>query len=166
MLYLFGLDGTLISGYMDTPDKNYHNWDVLPGRREKLAALQEAGHTVRIITNQGGVAFGFISEADMWQKLGGALIHLGLNPVRRHEDWGRELAYVCFHDVRGIPPYNDPDEAKRRKPSGAMIREAMRDYPDAAASGVLYVGDRQEDHDAARDAGVSFQWAHVFFTNT
>jgi hypothetical protein len=26
MLYLFDLDGTLISGYMDNPDRDYHTW--------------------------------------------------------------------------------------------------------------------------------------------
>lgn len=44
-----------------------------------------------------------------------------------------------------------------------MIREAMAEHPGAAALGVLMVGDREEDQQAAQDAGVAFQWAHIFF---
>jgi len=50
----------------------------------------------------------------------------------------------------------------RRKPSGAMIREAMARYV-YSASETLYVGDRPEDEAAARNAGVGFQWADDFF---
>ena len=156
MLYLFDLDGTLISGYMDNPDKDYNTWDVLPGRREKLARLLSTDDKVAIVTNQGGVAFGFVDEEQAWFKIYEAAHRCGLSP-----DTIR--TYACFHDIRGMDPYNDPEQAARRKPSGAMIREAMADYADAAALGVLMVGDREEDRQAAQDAGVPFQWAHIFF---
>ncbi len=159
MLYLFDLDDTLISGYMNTPNKDYHDWTVLPGRKEKLKDLQERGDAIGIVTNQGGVAFGFISEQEAWIKIYAAGFDCGLRP-----DTIR--TYACFHDVRGKAPYNDPEKAKRRKPSGAMIREAMADDPAQAARGVLYVGDREEDQQAAQDAGVGFQWAHIFFKDT
>lgn len=156
MLYLFDLDGTLISGYMDNPDRDYHTWQVLPGRSEKLIRLAVADHKIAIVTNQGGVAFGFIDEQQAWMKIYEAARQCGLPP-----DTIR--TYACFHDERGKPPYNDPAQAARRKPSGAMIWEAMKDSPSAAASGVLFVGDREEDLHAAQDAGVPFQWADVFF---
>lgn len=44
-----------------------------------------------------------------------------------------------------------------------MIREAADAYPEQAAHGVLFVGDSEEDLQAAQNAGVSFQWAHLFF---
>lgn len=156
MLYLFDLDGTLISGYMDNPDRNYDVWEVLPGRREKLTRLISQGDKVAIVTNQGGVAFGFVGEQQAWFKIYEAVRQCGLPP-----DMIR--AYACFHDTRGQAPYNDPKQAARRKPSGAMIREAIDDHIDAAALGVLVVGDREEDLLAAKDAGVPFQWAHIFF---
>jgi histidinol phosphatase-like enzyme len=71
--------------------------------------------------------------------------------------------YVYMYDVRGKPPYNDPIQAARRKPSGVILREAMHDYREAARHGVLYVGDRPEDRATAVNAGVTFQWAHIFF---
>lgn len=156
MLYLFDLDDTLISGYMSNVNKDYHTWRVLPGRFEKLRDLQARGDAIAIVTNQGGVAFGFVSEQDAWIKIYAAAFDCGLPP-----DTIR--TYACFHDVRGKPPYNDPKQAARRKPGGAMIREAIADNPEQAALGVLYVGDREEDQQAAQDAGVPFQWSHLFF---
>ena len=58
MLYLFNPDGTLISSYMDAPDRAYDRWTVLPGRRERLANLRKAGHGLGIATNRAGVCFG------------------------------------------------------------------------------------------------------------
>lgn len=154
MLYLFDLDDTLISGYMSNPDKNYHQWSLLPGRKEKIDHLFETGNEVCIVTNQGAVAFGLIQPWEAESKL----LHVGsLLNILAHD------TYACYHDVRGKAPYNDPVQAARRKPSGAMIREAMAEHPQAAALGVLFVGDREEDQQAAQAAGVPFQWAHVFF---
>lgn len=184
MLYLLDLDDTLIKGYMSRPDHDYSIIEVLPGRVEKLRDLQERGDAIGIVTNQGGVAFGFVTFVDMVSKLYNAMDKLvGLYPqqLRKQvrivdcvpnwepvpEKWhGVVTCYVCYHDTRGKAPYNDPVEAARRKPSGAMIREAIADYPDQAARGVLYVGDREEDLQAAQDAGVGFQWAHIFFKDT
>jgi D-glycero-D-manno-heptose 1,7-bisphosphate phosphatase len=161
MLYLFDLDGTLISSYMDTPDKNFNDWEVLPGRYERLKDLQERGHTIGIVTNQAGVAFGFsVNEFDAWEKIYRAIIDLGL-PL------DHTPVYVCFaHKKARDLRYRLPSQVARRKPSGTMIREALADYPEDAALGALYVGDRQEDYDAAKDAGVPFQWAHIFFKDS
>lgn len=157
MLYLFDLDGTLIESYMNTPDRDYNQWDLLPRRRDTLQQLQADGHTLGIVTNQGGVAFGHVSQTEAEAKIAEVKRRLGLPEL-----W----VAVCYADRRGKPPYNKPRDAARRKPSGAMIREAIAAFPQAAASGVLYVGDRPEDQQAAHDASVSFQWAERFFDNS
>jgi D-glycero-D-manno-heptose 1,7-bisphosphate phosphatase len=70
---------------------------------------------------------------------------------------------VCYaHATAILLRYRDPIEVARRKPSGAMIRELAALYPQQAAQGVVYVGDRPEDEAAARDAGVTFVWARDF----
>src|SRR5580765_4916970 len=159
MMYLFDLDDTLISGYMDSPTKDYADWHVLPRRRKIISELLQAGHVVAIVTNQGGVAFGYVDKAACDHKLERALHELGLVEPRWDGSPRPPLVFVCIHDVRDKAPYNDPDEAMRRKPSDAMIRKAIADYPRAAAKGVVYVGDREEDRAAADDAGVLFEWA-------
>jgi D-glycero-D-manno-heptose 1,7-bisphosphate phosphatase len=117
--------------------------------------LVAAGHTVGIVTNQRGVARGFVTEADWARKLEHALAALGLpadTPVA-----------VCFADRRAKDPrYADPVACARCKPSGAMIRELMAAHPEAAVEGVLLVGG-SEDEAAAQDAGVAFQWWFEFF---
>lgn len=154
MLYLFDLDGTLISGYMDNPDKDYHTWHVLPGRVERLAQLHNADHHIGIVTNQGAVAFGYIQPRDAERKLIAAIDALGIPfaPL-----------YVCYADKRSANPIYQDDS--RRKPSGMMIREAIADYEQwyGLSPEVIFIGDRQEDRDAALDAGVRFVWSNDFF---
>lgn len=172
-LYLFDLDGTLISSYMSRPDKNFHAWELLPGRAETLAALRREGHTIALVSNQAGVAFGKVSVEDARRKFGDVASSLGFAQIRLNEggrpaikrlSWGRSILpiFVCYADARSRDPRWQRG-AERRKPSGAMIREAMAAHPAAAADGVLYVGDRPEDAQAAADAGVSFAWAEAFF---
>ncbi|MDB5075010.1 MAG: D,D-heptose 1,7-bisphosphate phosphatase [Chloroflexi bacterium] len=166
MLYLFDLDGTLISSYMDSPGRDYDRWHVLPKRREVLNNLIQDGNDIAIVTNQGGVAFGHITPKRVDAKLKAALERLGLTPARASGDAHPPQVYVAMHDVRGKPPFNNPAEAARRKPSPAMILEAIEHRPLAAVSGVLYVGDRPEDEEAAKRAGVDFTYADKFFNRT
>lgn len=165
MLYMFDLDDTLITGYMNNPNKEYDVWEVLPGRRAMLNRLFMRGDEIVIITNQAGVAFGHVTEEQVDAKLGTALRRLGLARVRSSGDAQPPQVYACLHHPDAPPPWNAPEHAARRKPSGAMLIEAMNDYPDAAALGVLMIGDREEDMQAAQAAGVPFQWAHLFFEN-
>lgn len=155
-LVLLDLDGTLITRSMLSPNKNYDDWAALPRRAERLAARRATGDTIAIITNQGAVAFGIISEAQARAKIAAALAALGLpadTPV-----------YVCFaHPHARLPSYRDAAELARRKPGPAMLLEAIRDHPEAAAAGVLMVGDSEEDALAASSAGVAFAWAEEYF---
>lgn len=156
MLAIFDLDDTLISGYMDEPDQAYDRWHVLPGRGERLAELLATGHTIGIVTNQGGVALGYMPEEQAYAKIAQALDTLGLP--------ADTTVAMCFgHPESQDPRYNAPEVVARRKPSGTMIREIIAAHPTAAASGVIYVGDRPEDHAAAANAGVPFIHAEQYF---
>lgn len=163
MLYLFDLDDTLIRGYMSEPRQPYDAVEPLPGRRAMLNRLIMRGDEICIVTNQGGVAFGYVTEEQADTKLNQALLRLGLSRTRSSGDAQPSQVYACYSDIRGNPPWDDPVDAARRKPSGAMLLEAIAWYPAAAALGVLMVGDREEDLEAAKAAGVPFQWAHIFF---
>ena len=168
MLYLFDLDGTLITSYMDRPDKDYHAWGMLPGRTERLAQLRERGNQIGIVTNQGGVAWGHNTEADFERKITRVAREFGYSNVtcisyaQRNPPLLAGLpVWACYADSRA-PDARYHVNAHRRKPSGAMILEAMQAFG-RSVDETLYVGDRQEDSDAAQDAVVRFQWAHIFF---
>lgn len=172
--HLFDLDGTICVSYMDREDKAFAPVELLPGVAEKWAHLRQAtGNNLAIITNQAGVAFGFVSEADVQRKLCAVGAALGYGWVELHDGSAESVTldtkavdvkgvlqiYVCYNDSRSSDPrYQD---ASRRKPSGAMIREAFEigGYTQFA----LMVGDRPEDEQADADAGIPFQWAQEFF---
>lgn len=160
-LYCFDLDGTLISSYMDNPDKAYHEWGLLPGRAEKLHDIYRAGGKVVIITNQAGVGLGHISAQDYAEKVGNIISAL----VFHYPGilLSRECFYSCFAHPDAPVPHNDPSELKRRKPAPGMIQEALGKFPDLSKKFCVMVGDRPEDHAAAMNAGVQFCWANEFF---
>lgn len=155
-LVIFDLDGTLISSYMNNPDRDYDRWEVLPGRREKLAELIAAGQRVAIATNQGGVAFGHVTEDHAYARVARVLESLGLPPETPVE--------ICVgHPDSPRQRYRRPEQVECRKPRGTMLRRLVEETPGAGPESSMYVGDRPEDQQAARDAGVGFAWEHEFF---
>lgn len=170
MLYLYDVDGTLIRSYMERPDRDFHAVEILTGRQEMIAKQLHLGHDVALVSNQGGVAFGFVSAQDVVKKFGRVAMALGFasiwmhdggTPIRAGWEFPALDCFVCYNDPRAKDRrYQD---ASRRKPSDAMLLEAIREYPVAAEDGVLMIGDRPEDDGAARAAGVRFAWADQFF---
>lgn len=155
MLYLFDLDGTLIEGYIGTKF-SYERVKALPGRRAKLAELVAGGHQVGIVTNQGGVAHGYQSEAQFYAKYKRALKALNLDAATP--------VYVCFSIVGArVARYGLPTDYIRRKPEPTMILEAMAAHR-VSENETVFIGDRPEDFTAAASARVTFVWSDVFFT--
>jgi len=136
-------DGTLIEdvGYLDRVEQiAFYPWTV-----EALRALNLAGLPVVVITNQSGIARGYLTEAsvehvhrtmDVYVTGGGARI---------------EAFYYCPHHPNGtVAPYAVACDC--RKPACGLIDRAARDLNiDAARSFV--VGDKWLDVGAARAAG-------------
>jgi len=118
-LVIFDVDGTL----GDPPDvdrrpgakvptrfrKAPDDWQLFPGRKERLAALREQGIKIALATNQGGVAFGYLDRDEMmlW------LLELSF-------DLGTEGNQVCFNHPKGkIEHYRKEDYD--RKPYPCML---------------------------------------------
>lgn len=157
MMFLFDVDGTLISSYMDNPDRDFSTWHLLPLRKQVMRNLVKQGHVIGLVTNQAGVGLGYVTEKQVQEKIARVLHQLDIPEA----PWK-----VCYaHRRARSPQYNNPKELARRKPSGTMIRELQRLYPDAAAQGVVYIGDSPTDEQTARNAGVSFEYADSFFSS-
>lgn len=150
-LLICDFDGTLVntaSGRQFPQGVSDRVW--LPGRREKLLALSAQGVKLAIATNQGGAAFGYFSpsqfEAMFKQFMAGV-------PLDAYS--------VCYEHPHGrVAMLAVPSQ--RRKPAPGMLLEIM------SALGIrddltLYIGDRDEDREAARAAQVNFMWADDFF---
>jgi D-glycero-D-manno-heptose 1,7-bisphosphate phosphatase len=171
-LVIFDLDGTLITPYMENPNKEYHTWSLLPGRREKLQALYRAGVRIAIVTNQAGVAFGHIEEHDVYTKISNVMAVLGFDsqrwimcdrvaPAYQHGDHIISI-HVCYsHPNASERGYVSGHE--RRKPAPAMLLEALSLH-DTMPEHAVFVGDRPEDSEAARAAGISYVWAPDYFS--
>lgn len=172
-MYLFDLDGTLIASYMDNPNKEFATVALLPHVLEVWQYLRaKTRNNVAIVTNQAGVAFGYISKTDVERKFCTVGAALGYNWIEIHD--GSEQAimydtgalngagvlpiYVCYNDSRSKQwQYQD---ATRRKPNGAMLKEA---FEVGGSTYCVMIGDRLEDELAAKHANVDFYWAGNFF---
>lgn len=159
-LIIFDLDGTLgdppgidrskgakiPKRFRKSPD----DWQLFPGRKERLAALQAQGIKTAMATNQGGVAYGYLDCDAMLLWLLDLSFELGL-----------EGNFVCFNHPDGtVEKFRKQDYD--RKPYPGMLFKAMAHHFVLPCE-TLYVGDREDDEQAAKNAGIDFMWSHEFF---
>lgn len=120
--------------------KNTNEWVPLDGSIEAIAALNQAGFTVAVASNQSGLARGLFDPNAL------DAMHSKLNTLV--ESAGGEVGriVVCPHG---------PDEGCRcRKPKPGMIEDLLEHY-DVDAGSVRVVGDSLRDLEAAAAAGAT-----------
>ncbi|HEY7781766.1 MAG TPA: HAD-IIIA family hydrolase, partial [Ktedonobacterales bacterium] len=149
------LDGTV----RDTRSGRVHPlepWDqyLLPGVKERLGAYRERGYAVVGVTNQGGVAHGVLTEADVR-----AINH---HLAERLAPGLFDLILYCPYHPRGrLPRYRRASAS--RKPGPGMAFEA-RDRLGLDLAVSIMVGDMETDRAFATAAGIGrFFWASAFF---
>jgi len=160
VLYL-DLDGTVRQGlaelgrFVNGPEDVF----VFPEAIARMKAWRKKGGLICGVTNQGGVALGYLTKA---QCLAGI--------QETYEQTGKlfDVISICMHH----PDSKDPEEARCwcRKPcAGAVVIAAealsrvrsvasivLECYPPHLA---LFVGDRPEDRECASDASIDFMYA-------
>jgi histidinol-phosphate phosphatase family protein len=145
-------DGTLNRSLGNRPPNRPEEVELLPGVAAKLRHAAALGWRIIIVTNQGGVAFGYQTEQQAHA------IHqsvLDALPV------GVDASYLCPHHPDGtIPRYTIPCPC--RKPAPGAILDAMARF-ESKPQECLFVGDQGSDKLAAAAAGVPFKWAWEFF---
>ncbi len=115
---------------------------------------KKGGGRIIAVTNQGGVALKIVKTED---------VYAALNETYRQCEGLFDLICVCTHH----PDADNLEDARCwcRKPLPGLIIDAVSQlaeyygerYPPYMA---LMVGDRPEDEECARLAGVEFQWAY------
>lgn len=150
-LLICDFDGTLVttaSGRQFPQGVSDRAW--LPGRREMLLALKTQGVKLAIATNQGGAAFGYFTPPQFETMFQQFMAGVPLD------------AYAaCYEHPQGrVAMLAVP--SNRRKPAPGMLLELMEKLH-VRDEQTLYVGDREEDREAARAAQVNFMWADKFF---
>jgi D-glycero-D-manno-heptose 1,7-bisphosphate phosphatase len=137
MLIILDRDGVI---NYDSEDyiKSPVEWIPIPHSLEAITALNKAGHTIVVATNQSGVGRGYYTLETMHQiheKMQSALKKLG-----GHIDG----IYYCIHTPE--------TGCVCRKPKPGLMLQIKRDYPELFSS-ALVVGDSLRDLQAAHAAG-------------
>jgi HAD superfamily hydrolase (TIGR01662 family) len=171
-LIIFDVDGTLAKIY---------TLRVLPGVKEFFDLVYRCGcepHLkIAIATNQGGVGlrywmeqedFGnpdkYPSEESIEERMRGLIDALGAEPELpvyvSYRYQNREGRWGPVPPERENAPRWDPSW---RKPASGMLLQAMQDFG-VSPEQTLFVGDSEDDQNAAQAAGCHFTWANEFFS--
>ncbi|UCF10258.1 MAG: HAD-IIIA family hydrolase [Candidatus Bipolaricaulota bacterium] len=127
--------------YINHPDDML----LIDGSAAAIRRLNEAGLPVVVITNQGGIAMGFITEEDLKR------IHRRMDDLLAAEDAHVDAIYYCpFHPKGTVPAYRKVSPL--RKPGMGMI-ELARDEHDIDLAASYFVGDMTGDILAGQRAG-------------
>ena len=173
-LYIFDKDGTLVAPVIKQnggtrPANTPEEQNLLPNVMDKLNILRANGDLIAIASNQGGVAWGFMSTSeaealmrDCGEKIGG--FHCS-----RYSPYDPKAAGSAKANAR----YAIDHES--RKPRPGMIHDILN-FLEIRNDGrplhlqtsftemeVIFVGDQESDRQAAESAGVKFVWAKEFF---
>ncbi len=118
--------------------KSPAEWIALPGSLEAIAALNRAGYTVAVASNQSGLARGHFDRATL---------------DAMHEKFKRLLGETGGRvDRIEICPHGPDDGCDCRKPAPGMIRRLIEHYG-VVPDDVIVVGDSLRDLEAAAAAG-------------
>jgi histidinol-phosphate phosphatase family protein len=131
-------DGTLIEdeAYLGDPTRVR----LIPGAAGAVRRLNEAGVLAVVVTNQSGIARGYITEAQY------EATRVRLDELLRTEGAHIDASYHCPH----FPDVSGPCDC--RKPATGLYLRAAREHPiDVRAS--LYVGDRLRDVEPGVELG-------------
>lgn len=109
---------------------------LIPGSAQAIRRIREAGWKAVIISNQSGVARGYMSEKTV------LTIHAALRKMLQHQDAEIDGIYYCPHHPQGNPPYNI--YCRCRKPeSGMLLKAAEELHIDLKRS--IVIGDKYSD---------------------
>lgn len=119
---------------------NVTKFAFVPGVRRALAIFKRLGYLLILVTNQRGIARGFMTVEELQD------VHDYMQSELEKDSVALDAIYYCPHEVFENCPC--------RKPQPGMIREASLDFNvDLAAS--YMVGDSWKDVSAGRNAGVA-----------
>jgi D-glycero-D-manno-heptose 1,7-bisphosphate phosphatase len=115
--------------------KGWSEFEFLPGARDAIVRLADAGVRVIVVTNQRGIALGRMTREDVEG------IH-----SRLRAEVGDAIAaiYYCPHDRASCDC---------RKPGTGMFMQARAEFPDLEFQRSTVIGDARGDVEAARAIG-------------
>jgi D-glycero-D-manno-heptose 1,7-bisphosphate phosphatase len=119
-------------------------FEFIPGAKEAIRLLNQAGFLVVVVTNQSGVARGYYTEEDVH------LLHRHISSLLEQAGSRVDAWFYCPHHPAGRGSYALP--CRCRKPQPGMLLEASRRFDIDLDSSVM-IGDKLVDVEAGRAAG-------------
>ena len=123
------------------------DFTLIDGVGEAIHRLRVAGYKILVVTNQGGVAHGYMTEATLLEihdTMRGMLAAHGAEPD--------DIAYCCEHPNAAVPRYRV--NSSRRKPRTGMFDELIVKH-DIDVSTSFMVGDTDTDIIPANKLGLT-----------
>jgi histidinol-phosphate phosphatase family protein len=117
----------------------WSEWNWVPGSKEAIGLLKKNGYQVIIVTNQAGIARGFMTSDDLED------IHLKMQLDLEEFSGSIDKIYHC--------PHGWDDNCDCRKPKPGMLFQAQRDFH-LDLSKLYFVGDDERDVIAGEAAGM------------
>jgi D-glycero-D-manno-heptose 1,7-bisphosphate phosphatase len=124
------INRTVVRNGVPHPPPSLETFEILPGVRDALARLHDAGFRLIVVTNQPDVARGTQTREVVEAMHARLMASLPLDEIR-----------VCYHD--------DADRCACRKPLPGLLIEG----PAVDSTRSVMVGDRWRDIEAGRRAG-------------
>ena len=113
-------------------------FEIYPDVKESINRLKDAGFMVIVITNQAGVAFGYLKKENV-EKISEFMA----------KDLNVDDVYVCYHHP------NHTGGCDCRKPKDGMVKQAAKDH-DIDVSKSFLVGDNLSDIEAGKKCKKTF----------
>lgn len=131
---------------------------LFEGAEVKIWEYRNNGYLIFGITNQGGVAYGYKTPKDNEAELDAMLALFNKDPFH--------IIKACYHHEQGtVEPYRH--RSLLRKPDIGMLAlcevEAFEAGYIVDWENSIFVGDRPEDEQCARNAKIAFEWSDIFF---
>lgn len=137
--------------------ENSRDIELMPGIERLIWRYRNMGWLILGISNQAGVAHGFKLPMEVELEMDVTLKQFVNNPFH--------IVKFCYHDGKGrIAPYNK--RSLLRKPDIGMLAvmetEAFNQGFVIDWDNSLFVGDRPEDEECAKRAGIPFRYIDSF----
>lgn len=120
--------------FIKSPDE----WKPVTGSLKAISQLHRAGYRVVVVTNQSGIARGFLDIDELNR------IHLKM--IHAVQEKGGQIDSILFC------PHGPTDGCNCRKPRTGMFEE-LAERLQVKLNGVIAIGDSERDLVAARSAG-------------
>ena len=117
----------------------WSEWIWLPGSKEAICMLKKAGYRVLVVSNQAGIARGYMTHDDL------SAIHKKMENELNEWGGGIDKIYYC--------PHGWDEKCECRKPKPGMLFHAQKDFH-LDLSLIYFVGDDERDEMAGKAAGM------------